>query len=1574
MRVFLGELNAKRLRSYDADPGLLKEHFGIEQTVLAGGYGYRQILELVQNGADAVLEGYQREASPANQNRVHAVLHRRRLYVANTGAPLSEEGLDALLRSHSSPKRGNQIGRFGLGFKSLLKLGGRIDFLTRSNGAIRFDPERCKAELRDRYGQEEVPGLRLAWPVVDEERHADPVCADLAWAETIVRVEIGAENLVEQIRQEIRSFPPEFLLFFPVATCLSLDDGEEPPREVRLDLESEEHVLRDGEAVSRWRIAKREVQIGDAAALADATHIHARKTVPIAWAVPVQGRREEAGRFWAFFPTHTQTYIPGILNAPWKLNSDRNAVIGGEWNTALMAEAAQLIVDALPSLSSDVDPGRPLDAFPRQLERSDDDAAPLVETLWGLLATAAVIPDASGALQPADTLWRHPRDTVTLAAAWQSLAGQEQRRQVVHASCLKRQRASRLNALAEKLESAEDHENSLALHRCTTEAWFGFVASKEPRQALQVFQLADRFAEDCRPPDWNQARPCLTIIPTQSGKLVNAPQAVLAPESLEVPGRATVTNELHADPEAYRILTNILGVKELDNDLWAIMLHEALEVRGYSAEAKEEKWGAFWAMLRHAPDDVRREFVAENAEQIRVRRRDGRWASADHVLLPGGLVDEDDESANLDLLVDGALHAQDEASLLAIGVAAMPAREAVPTNYSDIPSGGVLREWRDANRRQYKQSHNNSATPNYLEPDQFSMPRGYSLLADLTGGAKARLTVHLLDQLTEPAFQRPVGFGHCTVSSYPRIKVPHPLPLYVLNEGAVEIDSVPLPLAVVFARESEPALARLPEWQCLGPAFEQLRSTPPPAGPSTTDLERLWRAAISSLVSKESLADGTLNALWASAARDGVIPPQLPSANGDVPVGTVFVTASIDLARRASTDRLVVVTLDQATIPVWLEAGAQDLSSFVNVGWDGSAGSPERLTDVLPELDAVLSKEWRDESRCQSGIGLRLRIDATTQPVPCIACDGVLLIDGDQLASLSRAERLRLLLAEIAGMGWLEIPPGEALRLLGDSEVDERRAYVAEGKTLPERLMRAVGRRPGPLCEALGDRLCSMDFVVGRRPEELAELVLATLGPAALWALREVLEAEGLHPPFPWRGDTARSFVASIGFPPEFASSAQATREPEEFVSGPIELPPLHDFQREVLDGLRSLLASGAGRQRAVISLPTGGGKTRVTVEAAVRLVLAPDAGNRVVIWIAQTDELCEQAVQAFRQVWINLGTARMDLRVVRLWGGNPNPTAQAAGKPVVVVASIQTLNNRFSAAELEWLRKPSLVVVDECHHAITPSYSALLRWLDVESSRKESPDTYEPPIVGLSATPFRTDDEESGRLARRFDNCWLPPDQEQLYARLRQQSVLAEACYEALDSGVGLTPEELAKLERLGDRWEGLDFENLLESINQRLAGDDHRNQRLLECIKDSGASSILFFTNSVAHAEEMAARLNLAHISAAAISGSTPRVTRRYFLDRFQRGDVGVLCNHSVLTTGFDAPKTDMILIARHVFSPVRYMQMVGRGLRGEKNGGTATCRIITVLDNLGRFQDRHPYHYCRQYFSAMERSRTR
>lgn len=300
------------------------------------------------------------------------------------------------------------------------------------------------------------------------------------------------------------------------------------------------------------------------------------------------------------------------------------------------------------------------------------------------------------------------------------------------------------------------------------------------------------------------------------------------------------------------------------------------------------------------------------------------------------------------------------------------------------------------------------------------------------------------------------------------------------------------------------------------------------------------------------------------------------------------------------------------------------------------------------------------------------------------------------------------------------------------------------------------------------------------------------------------------------------------------------------------------------------------------------------------------------------------------------------------------------------MVASIQTLNSRVGQEELTWLSEPGIVVIDECHHAITKSYTGVLRWLDSEAPRSGDVSAKEPPVIGLSATPFRgsQDDEESLRLAKRFDRRWLPGNQESLYKDLLARGILAHAEHESLETHVRVPEELLIALEGL--EVDGVQAENILDRINQSLADDVGRNDLLVETISTSGASSILCFANSVGHAEELAARLCVRGIAAAAVSGETPRAARRYFLSRFQSGEVRVLCNYAVLSTGFDAPKTDMLLISRHVMSPVRYMQMVGRGLRGPANGGTERCRIVTVMDNLGRFSGRHPYHYCAKFFA--------
>ncbi|MBR0713666.1 DEAD/DEAH box helicase [Bradyrhizobium liaoningense] len=473
-------------------------------------------------------------------------------------------------------------------------------------------------------------------------------------------------------------------------------------------------------------------------------------------------------------------------------------------------------------------------------------------------------------------------------------------------------------------------------------------------------------------------------------------------------------------------------------------------------------------------------------------------------------------------------------------------------------------------------------------------------------------------------------------------------------------------------------------------------------------------------------------------------------------------------------------------------------------------------------------------------------------------------------------------------------------------------------------------------------------------------MAVTLFGPALLTrqAIRDAMNAEGLDPPSRWGSEAATEFVAALGFPPEFATPPNRRSEPELSVPGPFPLKPLHDFQEDVAASLDGIFAdTAAKRRRCVVSLPTGAGKTRVVAEVAVTRVLAPTSPNRLVLWIAQSEELCEQAVQCFRQLWPNRGSQGETLRLIRFWGGQANPSPSRPGEPTVIVASIQTLSSRTVGSSLAWAGDPGLLVIDECHHALTPSYTGALRWLNTD----RTDGVQEPPIVGLSATPFRgLNEEETKQLARRFDERLIPKTQSTLFEHLQEQGVLARFKYTRLDMSdrFELTPDEIRSLET---------FHRLPESAMERLGNDPERNDRILSAVAAASEQSILIFATSVAHANRLAARLTLLGIPAAAVSGETDRSSRRWFIDRFRRGDVRVLCNHSALTTGFDAPATDLIVIARPVFSPSLYMQMVGRGLRGPANGGKQQCRILTIQDNLDQFTGKLAHRYFEQHYMS-------
>lgn len=1572
LKSFLEDRETNLLEAYRLMPDHITEHKGFETKVQAGGYGYRQILELVQNGADAILEQSEAGVMTTTASRIDVVLSGRHLYVANTGAPITLGGLKALLGAHMSPKRGNQIGRFGVGFKSLLRLEGGIDLFTRTSGVIRFMPDRCVTRIREACNTKEAPALRLAWAYQIEDLAPDPMVESLSWAETLVRAEIGNDQALSALKAEIADFPSELLLFLPVSIELNLDDGESPRRTIRIQAEGKQRKLTVGDVVSEWSIVTKDIKVTEPKALSDATDIHKRDSIPLNWAIPVNVSREERGRFWAFFPTETASRIPGILNAPWKLNDDRTSLIRGPWNSHLMKEAARMVVDEFSSLVTTDDPGRALDFFPRGSD-AQEIAAPLLEAIWQLVEVTEIIPNANGALVTGRDLCRHPTENSELIRAWEEIAPESAKNTIVHSSCNERARNARLAALSERYcrPNPTGAQSQRFLKTATASSWFGCVASAKTEECLAVLRLAKDWSEKLSASDWKTIRRDLEIIATANGTLAKPDEIILLPKEATPPsGLQAVHPDLLALPEAARILREQFGIKELDASYWKQLLSNSLGAAEKSfGEAKSRQWSILWQHLRQAPKGISEEFSEEWNERIHVRSASGDWLPPTEVLFAGKIVYEDD-GENRGVLVDTEFHRNDGNLLCFLGVSDQPSansRVSVPREQL-LGVKGLLTDWLSAVRTLYKNTHHNQARRENLEPKGLLMPAGWMLLPRLRGMAAARMTKHLMARVSESGQYHECILGHSSVKSYAEMKVPHALNWLILSHGRWSVGRGVARFLCALEICDLPAARRLREWQhieaCLSPlnAAKALFEASP-----KDDALIFWHRIFEQEATAEAMSEDRLDDLWQAAASSdyGVVPSSLPLKDRNIPLSEVFITDSRELAARVRSEDRLIVTLDSKTLAFWAWKGAKKLSEHFKPSWKSSEISSMPLSSAFPEFTEVLSDQYREKAGCQLVVELALELDGSKAPVPCLMWDELLLVDMERLSTLPLKQRRQALLAEMATAGWLSMDVAAALEKIGDEEVHKRRAYVAAGETLAQRLLRAVGEKAEGLHPALGG-LLSRGFIRGCDVEQLAELALSRMGSAILPTVVPAMEEQGLRPPGRWNSPEARLFVAEIGFPPEFAVSPASKRNAEEVISGPIHLPPLHDFQNEVVGGITRLLDSGKPRKRAVVSLPTGGGKTRVTVEACVLLVLKPETDRRSVLWIAQTDELCEQAVQAFRQVWLNRGAENTDLRISRLWGSNPSPAPPGPGKPVVVVASIQTLNARMGNPSLEWLNRPGIVVVDECHHAITTSYTSLLRWLDAEATRGNQEPKDEPAILGLSATPFRTDEDESVRLAKRFDGIWFPHDQASLHDRLLKMGALAHAERVPLPSTAALLPQEMEFLESENE-WEGLKFDQFVEALNQRLAEDQKRNRLIIETIQKSAEKSILLFANSVSHAEELAARLHLAGIPAAAISGTTPRSARRWFLDRFQHGEIRVLCNHSVLTTGFDAPKTDLVFISRQVFSPVRYMQMVGRGLRGELNGGTTKCRIVTVLDNLGRFGNRHPYHYCARYFQS-------
>ena len=357
---------------------------------------------------------------------------------------------------------------------------------------------------------------------------------------------------------------------------------------------------------------------------------------------------------------------------------------------------------------------------------------------------------------------------------------------------------------------------------------------------------------------------------------------------------------------------------------------------------------------------------------------------------------------------------------------------------------------------------------------------------------------------------------------------------------------------------------------------------------------------------------------------------------------------------------------------------------------------------------------------------------------------------------------------------------------------------------------------------------------------------------------------------------------------------------------------------------------------RVMLHLPTGVGKTRTAMSIVASHLRRCSKG--LVLWLASTRELLEQAVEEFIATWSAVGDR--EVSCLRYWSQyKPSIDDVTDGIAVCGLAKLHSYGkDRMKLWNLG--DRTSMVVFDEAHQAVANTYHDIVSTVVTRKPRT--------PLLGLSATPGRTwsNPEVDKAVAELFytNKVTLEFDDVNPVRHLTNEGYLASVDFTSLNvkPGLNLSLEDLNIISRSLD---------LPDVIAERLGKDDQRNLRITKRIFEltEKHNRLLVFAASVANALLLAGICRGVGLKADVVTGKTESSERKQIIHRFKRSDSTrrVLINYGVLTTGFDAPGASAALIARPTKSLVLYSQMVGRVIRGPKAGGTDRCEVVTVVD---------------------------
>lgn len=1553
------------LGAYRENKLLIPEHAGLEDYIFEYGYSRKQVFELIQNAADALSP---QSGSDERAGIVKIVLTADALYCADNGHGIDESGVGAILNAHLSVKRDGQIGRFGLGFKSILQISDGPQFFS-FPGSFGFDRDRSESQISEICGDEfkSLPVLRLAWPLDHREESAhDGVLADLmSWASTVIKAPLKSEIEFNLIAEELKAFPQQFLLFTEHVNTLVLENRAQAgfTRVISRDEEDGCVMLADGNNRQAWHVFADNEHELSALAKQDAGNLHDRDHVPVVWAVPKGGNPGSRGAFWTFFPSGAWTSLTGILNAPWKVNEDRTILIDGRYNRELMEVAAELIANSLPGIKNDEDPGAIFDIIPaRGNEEPTELGRWFVGEVYSQISNKPSIPDQNGDLRVASEIKLIPDTNIVSEEAATRWSIYENRPpDWSHRSIQKNDnRHSKIRRI-KKLATGFAPDGNDEVCESVLD-WLGaLVSDGSPAGSIAAIRTADECLNTGKPAGRylvDDALKSARIVLTNNNQFVH-----MNPGEAYFPARVDMGDLevplVHSDVLANRAAQGILikfGFQPVATDL---ILTELVK-NGFSTWTTR-LWGHFWGLSMQLPEALAAKIILNSpsisndadraGETLKVINPNGDWRKLNSCILPGGIVQPGD-SENQSVLVDMTKHRSSLLKLLGA---------------SEFPQDGrsaADEEWFLEYSKECESAYYDSLEPGQGQPGEGQLvfderPKigPIAPFFELSDVGRASLTDYLL---AKPQYFVSWGLGHKSLKTrFPTKDFGSPYEWLLRRHGVINSS---LGINVI--------------GECVGPNLGGLSSILPvayidnqlagnfglPQYYDQLDIVQ-WDRVIQKVDSIDDM--GLLGEIYSAASSSRPVPDSIRCRIGD----------GIDNENPSS----VVATIDEEVFdtfchlktPVLLVPTVDDQDKLIK-NW-GLLSEKDRirrrisyvpsvepipLTDDYPALSIVLETDQRDVVliRCES-LSRDTETDQGTSIVPLESH-----FADSQLFVSNRMSELLTLRAVVHHLG-LELGENELQEILENKAADalQDRIHLIRNLDLyADKLVALVGRKP--IENGLGQNLlaAAVESEGELSDSKIGDLALAAFGVTVLERFKDDIKGQGFQVPDQWAGGyKTKNFVTQLGFGSEYAGFRKANRDPTIEIAGPYELPTLHDFQAEIVDKIIPLIDSHA---RGMLSLPTGSGKTRVAVQAISQWIRerytegTTTPSDRmsirmpVFLWIAQSDELCEQAVQTFEEVWRSQGSQET-LQISRLW--STNEASEYTDGPHVVVATIDKLHSVINRndSNYDWLNAPVSVIVDEAHRAMSTEYTQVLGWAHTNiSNRRNSGD--QTALLGLTATPFRGWSESATKqLVNRFGQNRLDIGVlgDEPYKFLQDGGYLAHVEQEILDgSEIALNETELQTMKgRPAPPW-------LPATAEQRIAEDSERNRMLMEHMMSKPEDwPMIVFCASVDHSKTMAGLLNLNGINSASVSSETDAGARRHYVEEFRKDRIRILTNHSVLAQGFDAPSVRAIYIARPVFSPNVYQQMIGRGLRGPKNGGKDKCLIVNVKDTFKNFE---------------------